>query len=239
MVITTKAIVFSALKYGDADLIVTCFTKTSGIKTYLLRGVLKSRKGKIRASYFQPLTQLEIVAQHKDKGTLEYMKEVKVAFPYQSIHTHIEKSAIAMFLSEILKNSIKEEEANDGLFNFMESALQWLDLHDSVANFHIFFLLKLSMYLGFYPDDSDIEKTYFNLQEGVFQQQATHIYCEEGEAVEALKKFFGTTFEAFEKIKLSKKSRSSALLLLLAYYQLHLQGYKKPKSLEVLNQIFK
>lgn len=238
MIVTTKAIVFSALKYSEADLIVTCFTKTSGIKTYLLRGVLKSRKGKIRASYFQPLTQLEIVAQHKDKGTLEYMKEVKVAFPYQTIHTHIEKSAIVMFLSEILKNSIREEEANEPLFNFLESALQWLDLHDSVANFHIYFLLKLSRYLGFYPDESNLSLPYFNLQEGVFQQNLTHIYCEKGEAVEAFKKFFVTKFEASFEIRIAKKLRAEVLHLLLAYYRLHLQDYKKPKSLAVLHQIF-
>jgi len=238
MVVTTKAIVFSALKYSEADLIVTCFTQTSGIKTYLLRGVLKSRKGKMRASYFQPLTQLEIVANHKDKGTLEYMKEVKVAYPYQTIHTHIEKSAIAMFLSEILKNTIREEEVNDALFIFLESALQWLDLHVGAANFHIYFLLKLSKYLGFYPDDSDIDLPFFNLQEGVFQKNITHIYCEEGEVVEAFKKFFGLTFEESAEIRIAKKLRAEVLDLVLAYYQLHLQEYKKPKSLAVLHQIF-
>jgi DNA repair protein RecO (recombination protein O) len=44
MQVRTKAIVLSALKYGDTSLIVRCYTQTSGLKSYLLRGVLKSRK---------------------------------------------------------------------------------------------------------------------------------------------------------------------------------------------------
>lgn len=238
MVVTTKAIVFSSIKYAEADLIVTCFTESSGIKTYLLRGVLKSKKGKVRASYFQLLTQLEIVAFHKDKGTLENIREAKVTFPYQSISTDVVKSSMAMFLAEMLKNCIKEEEANVSLFQFIESALQWLDTHEHIANFHIYFLLKLSMYLGFYPDESSIELPYFNLADGVFEATASNIYCEEGEAVAAVKQFFGINFDEIAHIKLTKKARHGALHLLLSYYQLHLQGYRKPKSLLVLNQLF-
>ena len=90
MVETTKAIVFSSIKYAEADLIVTCFTqKVAGLKPTLLRGILKSRKGRLKPSYFQPLTQLEIVANHKNKGTLESIKEVKVLHPYTYTCTQI------------------------------------------------------------------------------------------------------------------------------------------------------
>ena len=77
--VTTNAIVIGTKKYSEADIIVTCFTESDGIKTYMLRGILKSKKGKIRASHFQLLTQLEIEATHKNKGTLEYLKDAKIA----------------------------------------------------------------------------------------------------------------------------------------------------------------
>lgn len=41
-----------------------------------------------------------------------------------------------------------------------------------------------------------------------------------------------------ETIKLSKKNRAGILDLLLLYYQYHVQGYKKPRSLPVLHQLF-
>ena len=55
MQVSTKAIVLTAIKYGDSSLIVRCYTEQSGSKSYLLRGVLKSKKGKLRPAYFQPL----------------------------------------------------------------------------------------------------------------------------------------------------------------------------------------
>jgi DNA repair protein RecO (recombination protein O) len=238
MLVNTKAIVFSVLKYSEADLIVTCFTEQEGIKNYLLRGILKSKKGKLKPSQFQLLTQLELVAFHNNKGTLESIREAKVIEPYQTLHTHIIKSGMVMFLSEMLKNCIKEEERNEELFEYLENALFWLDGHDDIANFHILFLLKLSTHLGFFPDTTHIEAQNFNLLEGCFQKNHTGNYCENGQLIIDFKRFFGINFDAINRIKLTKKARLEVLNLLLTYYQLHLQDYKNPKSLLVLNQLF-
>ena len=154
MIVNTPAIVLSALKYGEADLIVKCYTLKSGLKTYMLRGILKSKKGKLKTSLFQPLTQLELVASHKDKGSLEYLKEAKILQPYKSLHTHMVKSAMVMFLSEMLKNTIQEEEENENLYTFLEYSINWMDTHAEIANFHLLFLLKLTRFLGFYPDEN-------------------------------------------------------------------------------------
>lgn len=238
MLITTKAIVFSALKYGEADLIVKCFTEKSGLKTYLLRGVLKSKKGKLKASLFQPLTQLEIVAQHKDKGSLEYIREAKLLVPYQSLHTSILKSTVVMFLSEVLRNAIKEEEANVPLYNFLEESLLWFDSNERTANFHLWFLLELTRFLGFYPDDSQVDGEVFNLEDGRFQYVETNNSSISDENVFHLKQFLGTNFDEISHIKMNQVTRSRFLLMLLNYYEIHLHGFHKPKSLGVLNEIY-
>ena len=238
MVVTTKAIVFSSLKYGESDLIVKCFTESSGLKSYLLRNVLKSKKGKLRPSYFQSLSLLEIEASHKNKGTLERINEAKLFYPYQSLHTNVVKSSLVIFLAEILSNTINEEAEDKILFHFIENSLRWLDYSKDIANFHISFLLKLSLHLGFYPDTSTVAKPYFNLLEGFFQDFNTGKYNEKGLTVDHFKMFFGIDFDEINGIKLTKNERSELLTLLLQYYQLHLHGFKKPKSLSVLNQIF-
>ena len=238
MIVNTKGIVFSALKYGEADLIVKCFTEKSGLKTYLLRGVLKSKKGKFKASLFQPLTQLEIVANHKDKGTLEYMNQAKILRHYQSLHTDVVKSTVVMFLSEVLRNAVKEEEANPHLYYFLENVLTWFDEHEKTANFHLLFLLKLTRYLGFYPDDSEKEKPVFNLIDGTFQDVETNNDCIFDENVLILQQLLGIDFDGLTAIKLNKNSRSGFLLMMVKYYEIHLQGFHKPKSLTVLNEIY-
>ena len=77
-VVATKAIVLSSLKYSDSSLIVKCYTQKEGLKAYLIRGILKPKKGGLKVAYFQPLTQLNIVASHNTKGTLNAIKEVQV-----------------------------------------------------------------------------------------------------------------------------------------------------------------
>ena len=167
-IVTTKAIVLSALKYGDTSLIVKCYTQEEGVKSYLVRGVLKPKKSGLKAAHFQPLTQLRIVANHNSKNTLNSIKEVQVINPYATFHTDIVKQSVVLFLSEILSNSIQEEEQNSALYEYLETAFIWLDIHDKVANFHLLFLLNLTGFLGFYPDTSETNKKGFDLLEGVF-----------------------------------------------------------------------
>ena len=145
---------------------------------------------------------------------------------------------MVIFIAEILTNSIQEAAEDPLLFQFIKKSLIWLDRHQEIANFHILFLLKLSMFLGFYPDSSTIDNKCFNLLEGFFQPKNEGKYCEEGSHVVILKQFFGIDFEAINRIKPTKKIRLEILNLLILYYQLHLQSFKKPKSLLVLNQIF-
>ncbi|WP_337994805.1 DNA repair protein RecO [Polaribacter ponticola] len=43
-IVNTKAIVLSSLKYGDTSLIVKCYTQEEGVKSYLIKGILKPKK---------------------------------------------------------------------------------------------------------------------------------------------------------------------------------------------------
>lgn len=238
MQVTTKAIVFSALKYGDTSLIVKAFTASDGIKSYLLKGVLSAKKGKLKAAYFQPLTQLEIVVNHKNKGTLESIREAKVFYHYQTLYANMAKNAMTLFLAELLVNSIREEEKNEDLFNFLEASLQWLDMHKDVANFHLYFMLSLSRFLGFYPDVYQIDNPYFDLLEGEFIAAESLNPIVKGRNIYYFKTLLGINFDAIHTIKMKKSDRQELLKSLILYFELHLQGFRKPKSLAVLNEVF-
>ncbi|MGJ8714921.1 MULTISPECIES: DNA repair protein RecO [Maribacter] len=238
MQVTTKAIVFSAIKYGDTSLIVKAFTASDGIKSYLLRGVLASKKGKLKSAYFQPLTQLEIVANHKNKGTLETIKEAKVSYHYQTLYADMAKNAMTLFLAELLGNSIREEEQNEDLFEYLIASLQWLDMNKDVANFHLYFMLSLTRFLGFYPDVYQIDKPYFDLLEGEFVAIESLNPILRGENIYYFKTFLGINFDAMHTVKMKKTNRQELLKSLILYFELHLQGFRKPKSLAVLNEVF-
>lgn len=237
MILQSRAIVISALKYGDNGLIVKMLTETSGVRSYLVRGVLGSKKGKFRSGYFQPLTLLEVVATHRDKGGLEYLKEVKLLLHYRTLQTDIRKSSIVMFLSELLNVVLREEEADVSLFAFLMAYFEWLDHHDDIANFHIAFLIHLTRYLGFHPEISRIELPVFDLREGEFTNNTLHESIE-GEQLEKFKAYLVTDLEGTIRIKMNKHQRRDLLKSLITYFQLHLQGFREPRSLAVLNEIF-
>ena len=211
MQVTTKAIVLSSLKYGDTSLIVKAFTASDGLKSYLLKGVLTSKKGKLKAAYFLPLMQLEIVANHKNKGTLENIIDVKVAEPSKTLHTDIIKNSLVLFLAEMLANSIQEQEEDMGLFNYLEYALHWLDAHDPPPNFHSLFLLNLTKYLGFYPDATFIHASYFDLLEGSFCQTPSLNPLIQDEQIVQFKKLLGINFDALQSIQMNKLQRQELL----------------------------
>lgn len=238
MLVNTEAIVISSLKYAEADLIVKCYTRKSGLRTYLLRGILKSRKGKFKTSMFQPLTQLELVAKHKDKGTMEYLQEARIIQHYSSLHTNVIKSTLVLFLSEVLRSAIQEEEQNEQLYHYLESTFNWLDMHDNIANFHLLFMLNLTRYLGFFPDEVQEDRSYFNMLDGVFQDVSTNPYCIEGHNVILLKQLLRLNFLDLRMLNLNKSERNQFLEILLIYYQLHIDSFKKPKSLAVLKEVF-
>ena len=237
MIVTLKAIVLNSVKYGDADLIVKCYTQ-DGLKSYLLKGILKSKKRKLKPAYFQPLCQLEITANHNPKRELHFIKEAKISYAYTTIFADIKKQTIIFFLSEVLTKSIREEEPNKRLFEFLESSFKWLDANENIANFHIVFLIELTKYLGFYPDKEHIDSFYFDLQEGSFSEMKPANNYIFGENLTHFKTLLGINFDGLQRLALNSISRQELLNTLIQYFELHLPGFYKPKSLTILKTVF-
>lgn len=237
MIEVTKAIVINTIKYGDTSLITTCYTEKVGIKTYILKGALSSKKGKLKPAYFQPLNQLTLTANHNNKGSLNTIRDIELTNFYAAIYSDIKKQSIALFLAEILYYSIKEEEQNRSLFSYLETSFLWLDTHNNISNFHLLFLLNLTKYLGFYPETNQVTNLYFDLAEGNFVK-SRNINTVQGENLVQFKKLFGINFDTLHKVDFTALNRQSILSILIQYFELHLAGFKKPKSLAVLKSVF-
>lgn len=238
MLVKTPAIVLSTLKYSESDLIARLYTRDLGTQSFILKGIRKSRKGKLRISFFQPLTQLEIETQHKGKGSLEYIKEARVIFPYNHVHSDIIKSSITMFFSEVLTQLLTEQQPDEDLFEYLSSVFQYLDQSDQVANFSIKMLLDMTRFLGFQPDQSTIQFTYFNMLNGNFDENGLQPHHLTDVESAQLKVFIGTNFDNIHGIKMHREDRNSLLNLVIEYFQIHLQTFKKPNSLSILRQLF-
>jgi DNA repair protein RecO (recombination protein O) len=236
MLVKTNAIVLKTTKYQEKSLIVKCFTLTDGLKTYFVPTAFSSKKSNQKMAYFQPMTILEIEANHKNKGTLEYFKEIKTAIPYTTIPTNIYKSTMVLFLSEMLCNCIQEEEKNEDLFLFLTTSLEWLDSHDRFANFHLLFILQLTKFFGFYPDNENSHLDFFDLLQGKFVPSLSE-HAISLQNTNLFKRLLSLPLSNTESI-FSKEERYLILEIIFQYFTLHINGFKKPISVAIIKQIF-
>jgi DNA repair protein RecO (recombination protein O) len=234
MQVKTKALVISTVKYQDKSLIIKCFTSTDGLKSYFIHNAY-SKSSKLKIAFFQQGQLLDIEAIHKNKESLERLIEVKVAYAYRNIFENIHKSSQLFFLLDVLKICLKEDGENESLFQFLETSFIWLDTHKYYPEFHLVFLIQLSKFLGFMPSKKNGNELFFEKIEGVFQHNFSSS-CLNKEDSEVFNQLICSTYDDFQSF--SKTQREFLLNTLLEYYQWHVEGFRKPKSLEVLQAVF-
>lgn len=236
MQVKSKAIVLSALKYQEKSLIVKCFTEEVGLVSFFVRNAFAKGKSAQKMAYFQALTILDIDFVYKNKGGLEYFKEIKVAQVYHDIYYNYNKNCIAIFVGEVLHSVFREPVVDKDFFAFLETALLWFDTHDDVANFHLILMTELTKYFGFYPALEGKTKLYFNYEEGVFTDSFTPC-CFDEEPTFLFKKLLDLGFSNDQKV-FNNLDRKRLLTMLISYYEQHLSEFRKPNSLEVLKEVF-
>lgn len=239
MLAKTQGIVLKTINYSETSVVAKIYTEAFGLKSYLIRGVRK-RKAKIKANSLALLSLLELEVSNRETKDLQYIKELKNAHIFQSLPYDIRKSSIAIFLNELIYNSIREEEANTSLFQFLFNAIQLLDLiEDNFSSFHLHFAVQLSKYLGFGPADTSFETgALFDLADGKFNyNQRLGLYKLNQEESLFFYRASALSFEEFQKIPLSKAFRKTMLEHILNYYRLHLPDFKPLRSHEVLETV--
>lgn len=239
MIQKTRAVVLQVTDFAEASVIVKAYTQSFGMQSYLVNGVRKP-KAKFAYNLFQPLSLLEIVAYHKRQGGLHRVSLVEASPPMHNIPYDTVKTTMAIFLSEVLYRSIREEETNEDLFLFIDHAVQMLDLLDeSVSRFHFSFMLQLTRYLGFYPSGNYSKYTsWFDLKEGVFQEtKPLHPQYMEPALSEKFDQLLQINLEDVKEIKLHLSERKQMLDALVGYYELHHTHGARIRSHEILSEV--
>jgi DNA repair protein RecO (recombination protein O) len=242
MLYSTKGIVLRAVKYGETSLIVLMYTELFGIQSYIVNGVRLEKKGGTKAGLFQPAAILEMVVYHQDQKNLQRIKEYKWSYLYEEIYRDIIKTTLVMYMMEMLQKCLREPEANDALYDFIETSLIHLDEADepTAANYALHFSLLLAAFLGFRIGGHYSTQTpILDLQEGKFTvEKPTHGYYLEGYLGEATDKLLSAETEAdLKAIPLNQELRRSLLQAYQSFFALHIADFGGLKSLQVLQDI--
>lgn len=240
MLTKTQAIVLHSIKYGETRLIVDMFTRNFGRQSFIV-SIPKTPKGKIKKQFFQPLTLLEIETDIRQNLQLQKLGDVRLATPFTSIPFEPDKLAISLFVAEFLYYALRSEQRNELLYDYLEHSIMWLDgQQNSFANFHLVFLLRLTRFLGFYPNLDDYEDgDYFDLRESEFMRNPPvhkdFLHPEEAKKVQLMMRMDFPTMHLF---RMSHEERNRLLEVALKYYRLHLPDFPEMKSIEVLQALY-
>lgn len=236
----TSGIILHTTKYSETSLIVKIISPDLGVKSYIVNGV-RSKKAKFKANIFQPLALVDMVVSGKDKADLQRISEITIHYPYSDIPYNIIKSSLVLFLNEIIYKAIKEQHPDETIFEFLKNSLQILDLkQDSCSNFHVFFMVQLSRYLGFFPKGQYSTTTpFFDLQEGCFvDKNPVHFYYLDTSLSCLFSELIRADYATIQQLKIDKQQRKQLIDALIKFYQLHISSFGEIKSHQVLEQVY-
>lgn len=240
MMTKTRAIVLRQTKYGDASLIVDMLSEQLGRVAFAVR-LAKTSRGKIKKQLFQPLTIVDVEVDYRERASLQRIRDIRIALPYYNIGTDAAKLAEAFFLAEFLSYATRDEQQNVPLYQYVEQSLAWLDAAVAgYANFHLVFLMRLSRFLGFYPNLDDFcEGCCFDLREARFTRStpphADFLQPAEASRIQTLMRMDFSTMHLF---RMTRAERSRVIDILIHYYRLHIPQMPEPHSLGVLKELF-
>lgn len=243
MVHKTKGIVLKSVKYGETSLVVTLFTESFGLQSYMVNGVrMATKKSGARANYFQPSALLDMEAYHNQFNNLQRIREYRWTYLYEHIFSDVRKNSVALFMIELLNKCLKEPEQNAELFYFIEDAFRHLDKANNAvtANFSLFFCLHLAVFFGFrITDDYSEGQPYLDLQEGNFTPAAPgHPWYLEGKAAAVSADILKAQQPVeLEDLQLTGEFRRTLLNAYENYYAFHIPDFGTLKTLPILREI--
>ncbi len=240
MLTKIRGIVLHTIKYKESSIIAHIYTDLYGRQSFLIHSV-HGRRSKFSPNMFQPLSMIEAEAYYRLERELQKVKEVN-SQPYNTIPYDIVKSTQAMFLAEVIYKSVREEEANPDLFEYLVHSMEWLDTADEkYTDFHLIMLIQLTRYLGFFPEKNYSEqRCYFDLRNGEFiKDPSVHPDMLNRKISSILNEFLFYSSGDLRDIHLEYSERISLTDSLIDFYSLHIPSFGKIQSVAVLRELFR
>jgi len=239
MQVKTSGIVLHSIKYTDSTSIITVYTRQFGKVTYMVHGVNK-KKSVCPAAFLQPLSLIEMDVFHTPGKNIQRLKEIRMEHPFTGIPFNAVKNALALFISEVLFRTLRQTEPDENLYLFLENSILQLDCSEKgLSNFHLVFLLKLTRYLGFEPNQDNVHVNYFDLMNGVFvNEKPVHTHFILPDVSADFISVLNTDYSNMHNLVFSRARRANLLLSEVEYYQLHIPDFHGLHSLAVLQSLF-
>lgn len=238
----TQAIVLTTIPINDRSQFVHLYAQQFGRITCRVPVLARGRKASQLRNMMSPMTLLDLVLTSHPGDAIHGIGEaVVLQSPYLYTYSNPGKGAQCQYMAELIEHTVREEEANPRLWDYLTAAMDILQHSDEGwANFHLLFTTGLCRHLGFSVDtDSFTPGCQFDLVEGVFTTEPIyHSYYFNPTSAQWFCYLFKISFADMPRLTLSRQQRATLLDMLLAFLAQHIPEMGHLRSIEVLKTLF-
>ena len=150
---SSEAVILARRDYSEADRILVVYTKESGKRYLMAKGVRKPSSRK-RGS-LEVFSYIKFAAMRgKD---LDLMTEVETIENYSGIRRNLKKVTLAYYFMETVGRTSHENEPNAEIYNLILNFMERLEKEKSLKSLRLEFIQKLLELGGFWPKGKLLE----------------------------------------------------------------------------------
>jgi len=231
-------IVLHTIKYKESGVILQGYSDRNGRESFFLNRSKNSKRSSL-LSQLHPLSIIEATPSSLSFGDMTTIKEFSLPYKLESIRSNIFKSSIAIFISELLYKTIKEEECNHKMYLFLTDAILRLEaINNGIANFHAYFTVMLCEHLGYLPKIKNTpEEPFFDIPSASYAVSESNLSFNAKNSA-TLVQLASSEYNNLSDIKLTGAARGEFIKEMLRYLSFH-SGYGiEVESLDVLHEVF-
>ena len=229
------------MDYSETSIIARIYTEQLGLQTYIAKGVRK-KGSRIKRNLFSPLSIIQLVANHKEGEGMRVLRDASCEYQLNGIATDMSKTAVSIYISELLSRSVSAQMADPNLYGYIEDAILNLDrATESIAGFPLSFTIGLTQFMGFDPHNNFSDgNTYFDMVEGYFcSHPPDHPYYLSSPLSNRLSEVLSALNAGVISIVADHATRSELLARMIEYFRIHIPTFGEIKSVQVLSDVLK
>ena len=213
---SSEFILLHTTGFGENSVILHTLSKEYGRKGFFVKNISRRPVSPM----FFPLAILEADIYENDRSRLFNVRNIALRHPLAGIRNDLKKSAISIFISEVLYRVVKEGLTDRPLYDMCEKNILLLDaMEEDFSNFHLYFLLEFIMALGFSPEPHDLAPFM-------------------GERMSLVSDFIGKPFSEAMLVHMTGEIRNEIAEKLLKYIEFHTESAVNVNSLKILHELF-
>jgi DNA repair protein RecO (recombination protein O) len=239
MLVNSRGIVLSTLRYSDSSIIARIYTEVAGLRPFMVR-VGKGRGAIGKVSTLQPLSPVAISFDPEQRQGMRTPRSLErdrtlVRIPFDAL-----RSSMAIFMAEVLSRSLQDDLHDAHLFKLINDTVTLLDSEEEhFTDLHLTFLMELTRFLGCHPQvDTECAMPYFDLREGEHcTMPPLHPEHISSNVLQHFTTLAGTSLTDHQSLRFSNNERRVLLRTMITYLRLHVDGMNDIRSHTVLEEV--